>query len=521
MRLAWRMALVYASILVVVALLLLVGAPALAERAMVDALGPVLLRQARSVVALLDVQAFPGLPATYLADLAAVRLSRLYVDGEVLVVDPAGRIRWNSATLVGDLEGWQLAPEVIRGIRAPGYGVREILANVPAVVAVAPIPVPGGQGSLGTVVVFRPLRELGGVRREIGTWLALGTGAAVAVALAAGWAVGYRMVRRLAAIQEAAAALAAGELSRRLRVAGRDEIAGLAAGFNHMAERIEGLVGELRRSQALRRAMLATISHELRTPVTVIRGLGEALRDGLVEAGPAARRQAGQIVAEAERLGRLIDDLFQLAQIETGQLDLRLERFAAGPWLEERATALEALVRERGARWQVRIDPGLAGVWLEADPHRLAQVLGNLVDNAARHAGPEGQVRLDAAGVPGGIRVQVADDGPGIDPADLPRIFEPFYRGREAARSRGAGLGLSIVRALVEAHGGRVGVESAPGQGTRLWFVLPRAPEPRGGSRATEPRGGRSPGAEARPVGAEESGAVTGSLGDGAGAPGG
>ena len=97
MRLAWRLGVIYAAILAVVALLLLVGAPRVAEQAMVHALGPVLLRQARSVVALLDVQAFPGRPATYLADLAAVRLSRLYVDGEVLVVDPAGEIRWNSA----------------------------------------------------------------------------------------------------------------------------------------------------------------------------------------------------------------------------------------------------------------------------------------------------------------------------------------------------------------------------------------------------------------------------------------
>ena len=517
MRLAWRMALQYAAILVLVAVLLFLGAPAVAEHAMVDALGPVLLRQARGVAALLDVQPRPGWPyPAYLADLAAVRLSRLYVDGEVLVVDGQGLIRWNSATLVGDLRGWRLAPEVIRGIGAPGYGVREILEDVPAVVAVAPIPQPGG-GVLGAAVVFRPLRELGGVRRQIITWLVLGTGVAVAAALAAGWAVGYGLVRRLAAIRRAAGELAEGHLSRRIAVRGRDEVAELAADFNHMADRIEALVEELRRSQQLRRAMLATISHELRTPVAVIRGLGEALRDGLVAGGREAGPHARQIVEEAERLGRLIDDLFQLARLEMGQLDIRLQRLNAGRWLEEAGPALATLAREHGARWEVAVDPALAQVWLDADPDRLAQVLGNLVGNAARHAGSGGRVRLAAAAVPGGVRVEVADDGPGIEPGDLPHLFEPFYRGSSSARSRGAGLGLSIVRALVEAHGGRVGVESSPGAGATFWFTLPAAVSPATGSAgprsraAVLPPGGRRAGV--RPDRGHEGGAGAGGSG--------
>ncbi|HEY8393703.1 MAG TPA: HAMP domain-containing sensor histidine kinase [Thermaerobacter sp.] len=328
------------------------------------------------------------------------------------------------------------------------------------------------------MVIFRPLRELGGVHRAIVTWLVTGTGLALAGALVAGWTVGYGLVRRLRVIQRAAGELAEGDLSRRVTVRGRDEVAELARHFNYMAGRLEALVAELRRSERLRRSMLAVVSHELRTPVTVIRGLAEAMRDGLVAGGPEARRGAGRIVAEAERLGRLLEDLFDVARIEAGQLDVRLRRLPAGRWLAEAVAGLEALARQFGARLEATLAPELGEAVVEADPDRLGQVLANLVGNAARHAGRDGQVRLAATLAGDRLRVEVADDGPGIDPADLPHVFEPFYRGGTAARSRGAGLGLSIARAIVEAHGGHIGVTSRQGEGASFWFTVPLAPGP-------------------------------------------
>lgn len=477
MRLAPRMALQYAAGLVLLGVLLLSAAPAVAQRVMTGSLGPVLLRQARGVAALLDGQAGgPRPPGARLAELAAVRLSRLYVDGEVLVVDGTGLVRWNSGTFMGDLRGWRVDPTLLAAAGGADYGLHEVLDGVPAVVAVAPLLARDGTGTSGAVVIFRPLRELGEVRRSIAAWLVAGTALALAGALVAGWTVGYGLVRRLRLIQQAAGELAEGNLSRRVEVWGGDEIADLAAHFNHMAGRLEALVGELRRSERLRRSMLAVVSHELRTPVTVIRGLAEAMRDGLVEGGGDVRQHAGRIVAEAERLGRLIEDLFDVARIEAGQLDVRLRRLEAARWLAEALPGLEALARQHGASFEASLAPGLEGVVVEADPDRLGQVVTNLVGNAARHAGPGGRVRL-ATRVEGGLlHVEVADDGPGIDPADLPHVFEPFYRGGAAARGRGAGLGLSIARAIVEAHGGKIEALSRPGEGAAFRFILPLAP---------------------------------------------
>ncbi|PZN07943.1 MAG: sensor histidine kinase, partial [Bacillota bacterium] len=352
MRLAPRMALQYAAGLLLLGILLLSAVPAVAQRVVAGSVGPVLLRQARGLAALLDGQGGgPRPPGARLAELAAVRLSRLYVDGEVLVVDGTGLVRWNSGTLMEDLRGWRVGPG-LRGTAGAHYGLYEVLQGIPAVVAVAPLAPREGMDPAGAVVIFRPLRELGEVRRSIAAWLIGGTALALAGALVAGWTVGYGLVRRLRLIQQVAGELAEGNLSRRVPAVGSDEVADLAAHFNYMAGRLEALVAELRRAEGLRRSMLAVVSHELRTPVAVIRGLAEAMGDGLVEGDGDVRQHAGRIVAEAERLGRLIQDLFDVARIEAGQLDVRLRHLDAGPWPAGNLPRPGALARQKRAPFQ-------------------------------------------------------------------------------------------------------------------------------------------------------------------------
>jgi signal transduction histidine kinase len=241
----------------------------------------------------------------------------------------------------------------------------------------------------------------------------------------------------------------------RVPVSGRDEIARLATAFNAMADAVTT-------QEELRRRMVGDIAHELRTPLTNLRCELEAVQDGL--ATPDAARITS-LHEEVLHLQRLVEDLQDLAVAEAGALALQLERVDLGA----------AVARFVGAQAEVARDDGIL---VDADVTRLRQVVDNVVANAVRHspAGERVYVRVARAG--GDATVSVTDRGPGIPAANLDRIFERFYRVDEArGRDRGgAGLGLAIVRRLVELHGGRVWAESVEGHGATFTFTLPLAP---------------------------------------------
>jgi two-component system phosphate regulon sensor histidine kinase PhoR len=223
----------------------------------------------------------------------------------------------------------------------------------------------------------------------------------------------------------------------------------------------------------VRSEFVANVSHELRTPLTCIRGYLETLLDGAVEDPRQARRFLEIAGTHAERLGRMVEELLQLAEIESGRLvlvpvPLDLVEVAAGV-----AKMLEHRASQKGHTLEIAVPPGTL---VHADRDRLVQILVNLVDNAVKFTPMGGRIRLDA-GPAGAARVlvRVADTGVGIAPTDLPRITERFYLA-DRARSRelgGTGLGLAIVKHLVHAHGGELRVESAPGRGTMVSFTLP------------------------------------------------
>jgi two-component system OmpR family sensor kinase len=292
-----------------------------------------------------------------------------------------------------------------------------------------------------------------------------------------GWLVGRLVAQRIVAPLErlgvSARAFASGNHAARADTEGPRETRIVAEAFNQMAGQIDDALQELKREERRKTQFVSDVSHELRTPLTAIRGAAETLLDGDVEPEDQ-QRFLSTIALEAERLGRLANDLLTLQRIEgaTGELpitqvDLRLAADRA-------AAMLEPLLEDREVSLTVN---GRAPIVL-GDIDRLQQVVTNLVDNASRIVGPGGHVQVELTAEGERAVLSVLDDGPGIPEADLPRLFDRFYRA-DSSRTRtsgGAGLGLAIVRAIVVAHGGRIEAANLPGGGARMTVTLPVLP---------------------------------------------
>jgi signal transduction histidine kinase len=256
-----------------------------------------------------------------------------------------------------------------------------------------------------------------------------------------------------------------GDLSQRVEVHSQDEIGELARAFNAMAD-------GLARLEELRRNMVTDVAHELRTPLSNIRGYLEALQDGVVEPKPEV---IDSLHEEAMLLNRLVDDLRELTLAEAGQLKLERRPVAPADLVDRALEAARAQAEAKGIALQADLPEDLPLV--DVDSQRIGQVLGNLLSNALTHTPPGGKVVVVARAKQLAVEVSVSDTGEGIPLERLPYIFERFYRA-DRSRSRatgGTGLGLSIAKQLVEAHGGRISVASQVGQGTTFTFTLPVA----------------------------------------------
>jgi signal transduction histidine kinase len=272
------------------------------------------------------------------------------------------------------------------------------------------------------------------------------------------------MTSPLREMEEAAAAIARGDYDRRVTTASRDEVGRLAAEFNAMA-------AELAEVDRLRRDLVANVSHELRTPISALQAHLENLVDGVQPADPAVLRT---MLAQTERLGRMVSQLLDLSRLESGASPLHRTEVALGPLLDQAAD--ECRLNPRAPEVRVTVLPGdLTG---PVDAERLHQVVANLLENAVRHS-PEGEpIEVNAGRDGDSIVVAVTDHGPGIPPDERTRVFERFHRS-DAARAvddGGAGLGLPIARWIVELHGGTIRAGERPGgPGCRMTIVLPSA----------------------------------------------
>jgi signal transduction histidine kinase len=290
----------------------------------------------------------------------------------------------------------------------------------------------------------------------------IGGGVALAVTLI----LSRRILSPIKALTGAARRLGQGDFSQRLELKDRGEVGELARAFNSMAS-------DLERAEQLRRNMVADVAHELRTPISNIRGYLEAVNDGLMKADARAIQSLNE---ESNRLSRLVDELQELSLAEAGELKLQCQTEDISRLIDQAIAAVQAQAAAKGV--SVSTDLGEELPPVSIDSQRMAQVLHNLLDNAIAHTDRGDSVTVSAVRKDDGVEVAVTDTGEGIPAEDLPNIFERFYR-VDKSRTRatgGSGLGLTIAKRLVEAHGGSIEVRSEPGKGSRFTFTLPVSP---------------------------------------------
>lgn len=272
---------------------------------------------------------------------------------------------------------------------------------------------------------------------------------------------------------DASRQIAAGQLQTRAAVNGRDEVAQMAVAFNEMAAELQKTADQRLELDNLRRDLIAWTSHDLRTPLTSIRAMVEALHDGLIDDPEMVHRYYRTIRADVIALNMLIDDLFELAQLEAGGMALEKQLHSLSDLVSDTLESFQVLAAQRGVVLTGEVGVGLDPVLLNAP--KIGRVLANLLSNALRFVPAGGKVHVLAVRVAEGAKVVIQDNGPGFNEQDLPRVFEQFYRG-EQSRSRatgGTGLGLAIARGIVEAHNGRIWAENGVNGGAVVGFVLP------------------------------------------------
>ena len=325
------------------------------------------------------------------------------------------------------------------------------------------VPVRAGGETAGVFVITSAVGE---DAADVTEAIQVAAGVALAVLLLVsviGFVAAGRVLAPLRELDSAARAIGSSDLTQRIEVEGDDEIAELGRTFNAMLDRLEAAFSS-------QREFISDAGHELRTPITIIGGHLELMPDD-----PEERRETLALVRdELDRMGRFVDDLLTLAKAERPDF-LRVRDVDVDELTEELMAKAQALAPRA---WELG---GIGVGQVRADRQRLTQAMMSLAQNAVEHTREGDRIAIGSELEPGRLRMWVEDDGPGIPAADQERVFERFARGDAERRSEGAGLGLAIVRAIAEAHGGRVRLRSAPGEGSRFTLELPVAvelPEP-------------------------------------------
>ena len=398
-----------------------------------------------------------------LNDLENLLDARIWVvnrQGLVLAAS-AGRIRLPYGR---DWQGRRLSPEDIREI-LEGKTVYRLGPRYdgPALSVAVPIGEPG-QPVLGAVFLHAPLGSLLGRAAEVRRLFLLASVFALSLALAVALLLSRSISGPIKGMTRAAWALARGDFSHRLEGPAGGELGELVRALNLAAEELAAL-------DRMRRDFVANVSHELRRPLTRLMSGVEAVADGIVREPEEVSTLMISCKEEIMGMARMVEDLLELAQLQSGHVSLRLEAVDLGALARRVLRKMEGEAARQNVDLVMAIPESLPS--LRADPDRLEQVLNNLLENALRFTSAGGKVTLAASARGNEIQVEVRDTGTGIPPEDLPRVWERFYKVDRSRAGKGSGLGLPIVKELVERQGGKVGVQSNPGVGSTFYFTLP------------------------------------------------
>ncbi|WP_425059750.1 Sensor histidine kinase RcsC [Sporomusa carbonis] len=390
--------------------------------------------------------------------------------GDIWLMDSTGRIiagqlptGWKERRLERLAELWENADW------QDGNGTHKVLKprrrSDPAIIAALPITLPGNNPP-AALFLYAPVTGVNRTVLALEYLLLYSLVAGILAAVLVGLLMARSIVRPLANISQAAAAFASGDYTSRTTATQSDEIGQLGRTFNSMAS-------ELAQIEQNRREFLSDVSHELKTPVASIQALAEAMLDGLVNTSEQRQRYLSSIVGETKRIGRLIGDLLDLSQLETGELTIVRERVMLPELIAGHTAKLTPFLEAKSLTVNIMIPDAVPPVI--ADPDRLGQVLANLLTNAIRHADQGSAIIIAARTLPHQVALDVTNSGIGIPPEHLPHIWERFYR-VDKSRSRidgGTGLGLAITKKLVEAMGGSISARSIPGETTTFTVILP------------------------------------------------
>lgn len=402
--------------------------------------------------------------------------SDLSRETSIAIVDRSGHVLpggWASATRLegAAVENLQLPQNASGAPDSAPHRCRLKVEGGPSLLCVSmPLREPLAEAFPGTdasaLVVAQPAASLGQVLADLMPRLLFSGLIGVAAALVLGFLLSQSVAAPLRNIARAARNVARGNYRQRVPATGPREVRDLAANFNRMTE-------EVQRSQQTLRDFLANISHELKTPLTSIRGFSEAILDGTIDDPKGIDRSARIISDESSRVLRLVQELLDLSRIESGQVSMLQESVDLEELLGHVAEVFALRSEESGVRFEMIVK---GSTHIRGDFDRLEQVLNNLLDNAFRHTPRDGAVRVAARDVaPGVLQVTVSDTGEGIAQDELPHLFERFYRASTSGNGRGHGhgLGLAICREIVRAHGGDIWATSERGRGTTFVFTLP------------------------------------------------